>query len=380
MLDNILITATSTFGMEALVKKEINELGYEITEVKNGRITFKGDLKAAVEANLWLRTAERVLIKMGEFKAENFDQLYEGVKNLNWSDWLPINAEFPVSGKSIDSKLDSVPACQSVTKKAVVDSMKEKYNISWFEEDGAEFPIEVALYKDKAVLTIDTSGTGLHKRGYRKASVAAPLQETIAAGMIYLSRWDKDRILIDPFAGSGTIPIEAAMMAKNIAPGLIRDFAAEKWPIFQNGIWETVRKEAEEKINHSADVRLIMGYDNDPDSVSAARYNAKNAGVSDLIHFQEKDFKDFSTGRQYGYIICNPPYGERLSEREEVEELYRQMGEKLLSLETWSYYILSSHSNFEEIFGKNASKRRKLYNGGIECQYYQYYGPWPPRN
>ena len=380
MLDNILITATSTFGMEALVKKEINELGYEITEVKNGRITFKGDLKAAVEANLWLRTAERVLIKMGEFKAENFDQLYEGVKNLNWSDWLPINAEFPVSGKSIDSKLDSVPACQSVTKKAVVDSMKEKYNISWFEEDGAEFPIEVALYKDKAVLTIDTSGTGLHKRGYRKASVAAPLQETISAGMIYLSRWDRDRILIDPFAGSGTIPIEAAMMAKNIAPGLIRDFAAEKWPIFQNGIWETVRKEAEEKINHSADVRLIMGYDNDPDSVSAARYNAKNAGVSDLIHFQEKDFKDFSTGRQYGYIICNPPYGERLSEREEVEELYRQMGEKLLSLETWSYYILSSHSNFEEIFGKNASKRRKLYNGGIECQYYQYYGPWPPRN
>src|SRR6056297_1948777 len=366
--------------MEALVKKEINELGYEITEVKNGRITFKGDLKAAVEANLWLRTAERVLIKMGEFKAENFDQLYEGVKNLNWSDWLPINAEFPVSGKSIDSKLDSVPACQSVTKKAVVDSMKEKYNISWFEEDGAEFPIEVALYKDKAVLTIDTSGTGLHKRGYRKASVAAPLQETISAGMIYLSRWDRDRILIDPFAGSGTIPIEAAMMAKNIAPGLIRDFAAEKWPIFQNGIWETVRKEAEEKINHSADVRLIMGYDNDPDSVSAARYNAKNAGVSDLIHFQEKDFKDFSTGRQYGYIICNPPYGERLSEREEVEELYRQMGEKLLSLETWSYYILSSHSNFEEIFGKNASKRRKLYNGGIECQYYQYYGPWPPRN
>ncbi len=380
MLDNILITATSTFGMEALVKKEINELGYEITEVKNGRITFKGDLKAAVEANLWLRTAERVLIKMGEFKAENFDQLYEGVKNLNWSDWLPINAEFPVSGKSIDSKLDSVPACQSVTKKAVVDSMKEKYNISWFEEDGAEFPIEVALYKDKAVLTIDTSGTGLHKRGYRKASVAAPLQETISAGMIYLSRWDRDRILIDPFAGSGTIPIEAAMMAKNIAPGLNRDFAAEKWPIFQNGIWETVRKEAEEKINHSADVRLIMGYDNDPDSVSAARYNAKNAGVSDLIHFQEKDFKDFSTGRQYGYIICNPPYGERLSEREEVEELYRQMGEKLLSLETWSYYILSSHSNFEEIFGKNASKRRKLYNGGIECQYYQYYGPWPPRN
>jgi len=380
LLDNILITATSTFGMEALVKKEINELGYEITEVKNGRITFKGDLKAAVEANLWLRTAERVLIKMGEFKAENFDQLYEGVKNLNWSDWLPINAEFPVSGKSIDSKLDSVPACQSVTKKAVVDSMKEKYNISWFEEDGAEFPIEVALYKDKAVLTIDTSGTGLHKRGYRKASVAAPLQETISAGMIYLSRWDRDRILIDPFAGSGTIPIEAAMMAKNIAPGLNRDFAAEKWPIFQNGIWETVRKEAEEKINHSADVRLIMGYDNDPDSVSAARYNAKNAGVSDLIHFQEKDFKDFSTGRQYGYIICNPPYGERLSEREEVEELYRQMGEKLLSLETWSYYILSSHSNFEEIFGKNASKRRKLYNGGIECQYYQYYGPWPPRN
>ncbi|MGM0601730.1 MAG: THUMP domain-containing class I SAM-dependent RNA methyltransferase [Bacillota bacterium] len=379
-MDNISIIATSTFGMEALVKKEINKLGYEITDVKNGRITFSGDLKAVAEANLWLRTAERILIKMGEFEAKDFDQLYDGVKNLPWSKWLPRDAEFPVSGKSIDSKLDSVPACQSVTKKAVVDSMKETYNISWFEEDGSEFPIEVALYKDRAVLTIDTSGAGLHKRGYRKLSVTAPLQETIAAGMIYLSKWDKDRILIDPFVGSGTIPIEAAMKAKNIAPGLKRDFISEKWPIFNNEIWEKTREEAEEKIKSSADVRLIMGYDKDPDAVSAARFHAENAGVSDLIHFQEKDFKDFSTNRKYGYLISNPPYGERLSEREEVEKLYRQMGEKLLPLETWSYYILSSHSNFEDVFGKKASKRRKLYNGGIECQYYQYYGPWPPRN
>jgi putative N6-adenine-specific DNA methylase len=379
-LDNIEITAVSTFGMEALVKREINKLGYEIEEVKNGRITFTGDLKAVAEANLWLRTAERVLIRLTEFKAEDFDQLYDGVREIDWPEWLPEDAEFPVSGKSIDSQLSSVPTCQSIVKKAVVDSMKEEYGDKWFKEDGPLFPIEVALYKDSAVISIDTSGAGLHKRGYRSLSVTAPIQETIAAGMVYLSRWDKDRILIDPFCGSGTILIEAAMMAKNQAPGLKRTFISEDWPIFDNMTWAKARVEAKKAKKVDVEPRLIMGYDRDPEAISIARYHAKQAGVADLIHFQEQDFSDFSTNRKYGYIITNPPYGNRMSDQEEVEELYREMGEKFLPLETWSYYIITSHSKFEEIFGKEASKRRKLYNGGVETQYYQYYGPWPPKN
>ena len=379
-MDKIEIMATSTFGMEALVKKEINKLGYEIKEVKNGRITFEGDLEAIARANLWLRTAERVLVKLGEFDARDFDQLYDGVKNLDWPKWLPENAEFPVSGKSIDSKLSSVPTCQSVTKKAVVDSLKEEYGDKWFAEDGPLFPIEVALYKDTAVLSIDTSGAGLHKRGYRKLTTTAPIQETIAAGMVYLSRWDKDRILIDPFCGSGTILIEAAMMAKNQAPGLKRKFISEKWPIFDDFEWPKARVEAKKAKKINIEPRLIMGYDWDSEALSMARYHAKEAGVEDIIHFQEQEFSQFSTNRKYGYIITNPPYGERMGEKEEVEELYREMGEKFLELETWSYYIITSHSNFEELFGKEASKRRKLYNGGVETQYYQYYGPWPPKN
>jgi putative N6-adenine-specific DNA methylase len=379
-LDNIEITAVSTFGMEALVKREINKLGYEIKEVKNGRITFTGDLKAVAEANLWLRTAERLLIKLTEFEAVDFDQLYDGVREIDWPEWLPEDAEFPVSGKSIDSQLSSVPTCQSIVKKAVVDSMKEEYGDRWFKEDGPLFPIEVALYKDNAVISLNTSGAGLHKRGYRSLSVTAPIQETIAAGMVYLSRWDKDRILIDPFCGSGTILIEAAMMAKNQAPGLKRTFISEDWPIFDNMTWAKARVEAKKAKKTDVEPRLIMGYDRDPEAISIARYHAKQAGVADLIHFQEQDFSDFSTNRKYGYIITNPPYGKRMSDQEEVEELYREMGEKFLPLETWSYYIITSHSKFEEIFGKEASKRRKLYNGGVETQYYQYYGPWPPKN
>ncbi|SDC74494.1 THUMP domain-containing class I SAM-dependent RNA methyltransferase [Halanaerobium congolense] len=379
-MEKIELMATSTFGMEALVKKEINDLGYEITEVKNGRITFLGDLQAVARANLWLRTAERVLVKIGDFKADDFDQLYDGVKALNWPQWLPENAEFPVSAKSIDSKLSSVPTCQSVTKKAVVDRLKEEYGTDWFDENGPLYPIELALYKNRAILTIDSSGTGLHKRGYRDLSVTAPIQETTAAGMVYLSRWDQNRILIDPFCGSGTILIEAAMMAKNQAPGLKRKFNSEKWPIFDDFEWPRARVEAKKSKKINVEPRLIMGYDHDPEAISIARYHAKQAGVEDIIHFQEQEFKDFSTNRKYGYIITNPPYGQRMGEKEEVEELYRAMGEKFLELETWSYYIITSHSKFEEIFGKEASKRRKLYNGGVETQYYQYYGPWPPKN
>ncbi|ADO77139.1 THUMP domain-containing class I SAM-dependent RNA methyltransferase [Halanaerobium praevalens] len=379
-MQKIEIMATSTFGMEALVKKEVKKLGYEITEVKNGRVTFIGDLEAIARANLWLRTAERVLVKIGEFKARDFDQLYEGVKALDWPQWLPENAEFPVSAKSIDSKLSSVPTCQSVTKKAVVDNLKAEYGISWFDEDGPLYPIELALYKDRAILTIDSSGSGLHKRGYRELSVTAPIQETIAAGLVYLSRWDQDRILIDPFCGSGTILIEAAMMAKNQAPGLKRKFNSEKWPIFKDFEWPRARVEAKKAKKINVEPRLIMGYDYDPEAISIARYHAQQAGVEEIIHFQEQDFKEFSTNRKYGYVITNPPYGERMGEKEEVEDLYKLMGEKFLELETWSYYIITSHSKFEKVFGKEASKRRKLYNGGVETQYYQYYGPWPPKN
>lgn len=379
MEEEIELIATTTFGLEAIVKKEIKDLGYEITGVENGQVRFKGDLQALCKANLWLRTSERILLLIGEFEAVDFDQLYERTKALPWSRWLPEAAEFPVSGKSIKSQLHSVPTCQSIVKKAVVDNLKEKYHSQWFDEDGPRYQIQIALLKDRATLTIDTSGTGLHKRGYRKLTTDAPLQETIAAGMIYLSKWDPDRILIDPFCGSGTIPIETALMGLNIAPGLNRNFDAENWPQISSKLWTETREQARDLINRNIEPRLLMGTDIDDEVIDIARYHAREAGVEDFIHFQDKPFSQFSTNRKYGYIITNPPYGERMSSSKDVEQLYQEMGNNLLPLSTWSFYILSSHSDFEKLFGKKASKRRKLYNGGIECQYYQYYGPWPPK-
>ncbi len=373
------LIATSTFGLESLVKEEVKDLGYSLTEVRNGRIDYKGTLEAIARSNINLRCAERVLLKIGEFIATDFDELYEKTRDLPWANWLPKDAEFPVIGKSVSSKLYSVPACQSIVKKAIVDSLKRKYRQDWFKEDGPCYTIQVALLKDKVTLTIDTSGEGLHKRGYRQLSTEAPLQETLAAAMVKLSRWDGDRILIDPFSGSGTIAIEAAMLGKRMAPGLNRGFAAEKWPIIPLEIWDRAREEARSQIIPEFEPRLIMGTDIDDKVTGIARYHARKAGVEELIHFQNKAFSDFQTNRKYGYIITNPPYGERLSEKNVVENLYKEMGEKFLPLETWSFYILTSHSDFEVLFGKKASKRRKLYNGGIECQYYQYFGPWPPR-
>ena len=380
MEDNLRLIATTTFGLEGVVKEEVRDLGFKDMTVNNGEVRFSGNWKTLCKANMWLRCAERVLLQMGEFDAYDFDQLYEKTKALPWSELLPCNAEFPVQGSSVKSKLHSVPTCQSVVKKAIVDNMKEKYNREWFDEDGPLYQIKVSLYKDTATLTIDTSGSGLHKRGYRDLTTGAPLQETIAAGMIYLSRWKKDRILIDPFSGSGTIPIEAALMGKNIAPGLHRNFDAERWPNIPDSIWNDVRKEAEESIYRDKEPRLIMGTDIDKNVVGIARHHAQKAGVQDWIHFQKKSFSQFSSSRKYGYIITNPPYGERLSEKDEVEKLYKDMGKKLSSLDTWSFYILTSHQKFENLFGEKASKRRKLYNGGIKCHYYQYYGPWPPEN
>ncbi|MEC9489060.1 MAG: class I SAM-dependent RNA methyltransferase [Halanaerobium sp.] len=378
-MEKLELIATTTFGLEAVVRDEVSKLGYQNPAVKNGKVIFTGGLSAICRANLWLRSAERVLLKLGQFVATTFDELYDQTRALPWSDWLPKNAEFPVSGKSIKSTLHSVPTCQSIVKKAIVDNLQEHYGKSWFEEDGPLYRIQVEVRKDLVTLTIDTSGDGLHKRGYRDLATPAPLQETIAAGMIYLSRWAADRILIDPFCGSGTIPIEAALMGRNVAPGLYRGFAAEGWPIFSGKDWDRAREEASDLIKDDLEPRLLMGTDYDDNVVGIARHHADRAGVGDIIHFQAQPFSEFSTNRKYGYIITNPPYGERLSEREEVEGLYREMGQKLKQLDTWSYYILTSHGNFEDLFGKKASKRRKLYNGGIECQYYQYYGPWPPK-
>ena len=379
-MEKVDLIATTTFGLESVVKNEVKNLGYEINSVSNGKVEYSTDLKGICRSNLWLRSAERVLLKIGEFEAETFDELYELTKKLPWNRWLPEDAEFPVQGKSIKSTLHSVPTCQSIVKKAVVDNLKQKYNKSWFDEDGPLFQIQVSLLKDKATLTIDTSGQGLHKRGYREIGTEAPLQETIAAGMIYLSKWNSDRILIDPFCGSGTIPIEAALMGKNIAPGLLREFDAERWPVYSNNRqWTEAREEARDKIKDDLEPRLIMGTDKDPEVVDIALHHAEKAQVDEIVHLQKKSFSDFETSRKYGYIITNPPYGHRLDD-DEVEKLYKKMGEKFLPLETWSFYILTSHQNFENLFGEKASKRRKLYNGGIECHYYQYYGPWPPNS
>lgn len=373
------LTATTTFGLEGIVKEEVKNLGFKINHVENGQVCFQSDFAGLVKANLWLRCAERILIKVDEFYAVEFDQLYENTRKIPWEDWLPHNAEFPVIGKSVQSVLHSVPACQSIIKKAVVDKLKEKYKKNWFDENGPKYRIVFSIHKDRVILSIDSSGEGLHKRGYRDLSIAAPLQETLAAAMISLSRWDPDRILIDPFCGSGTILIETALICRNIAPGINRKFVSEQWPQIPEKTWENERNEAYSKIRNDLKPRLLMGMDRDNNLVKIARHHAERAGVSDLIHLQKNDFIDFQSSREYAYIITNPPYGERLSEKKEVEELYKLMGKKLLPLESWSFYIISSHKDFESLFGKKASKRRKLYNGGIECQFYQYYGPWPPR-
>lgn len=374
----IQLIATSAFGIEAVVGRELRKLGYDDQFIENGKVTFAGDESAICRANLWLRSADRILIKMGEFKALSFEELFQQTKALPWHEWIPEDGEFPVEGKSIDSKLFSVPDCQAIVKKAVVEKMKEKYKREWFEESGPRYRIEVSLLKDMATLTIDTSGTGLHKRGYRKLVSGAPLKETLASAMILISRWNADRVLIDPFCGSGTIPIEAALIGKNIAPGLKREFAAEMWPLIPKNLWNTAREEAHDLIKRDQELR-IQGSDINDEVMSLARYHAKQAGVESDIHLQRIPMADIRTRYKYGFIICNPPYGERLGEMKEVEKLYKQMGSVFASLDAWSYYVLTSHPSFEKHFGRRADKKRKLYNGRIQCNYYQYFGPPPPK-
>lgn len=372
------LIATATFGLEAVVAREIKELGYDQVTVENGRVIFQADELAVCRTNLWLRTADRVLIKMGGFKATSFEELFQQTKALPWGDWLPENANFPVQGKSVNSQLHSVPDCQAIVKKAIVENLKRKYHKEWFPEDGPKYTIEVALLKDEATLTIDTSGPGLHKRGYRKLSSDAPLKETLAAAMIQLAHWFPDRVLMDPFCGSGTIPIEAALIGLNIAPGMKRSFAAEQWPVIPKGLWQEAWEEALAVVETDRQLRII-GTDIDEKVLSLARYHSKLAGVENQIHFQKLPVSDVKTKSKYGYIICNPPYGERLGEIKEVEKLYREMGQVFANLDTWSYFVITSNSGFEKLFGRSATKRRKLYNGRIECQYYQYLGPRPPR-
>jgi len=366
------------FGLEAVLGRELKQLGYDDQFLENGRVTFTGKVEDICRCNLWLRTAERVLLKMGNFSAVSYEELFENTKALNWAEWLPKDAEFPVEVDSINSKLASVPDCQAIIKKAVVESLKKKYKVEWFPETGPRYKIIATIFKDWVTISIDTTGTGLHKRGYRKLVGRAPLRETLASGMILLSYWNKDRVLWDPFCGSGTIPVEAALIGKNIVPGLNRSFVSENWACIDNRSWKKAREEAYDMITPGQQLR-IFGTDIDNSQLKLARYHAEKAGVAKDIHFQKIDVKDISTRYKYGVFICNPPYGERLGERNEVAEIYRVMGKIFARFGTWSCYILSSDMKFEKYFGKKADRKRKLYNGMLKCNYYQYYGPPPPK-
>ncbi|HOJ78701.1 MAG TPA: class I SAM-dependent RNA methyltransferase [Bacillota bacterium] len=373
----IQLIATATFGLEAVVAREVSDLGYSDVKVENARVLFEADESAISRCNLWLRSADRVLIRIGEFGAQSFDELFERTKALPWEEWLPVDANFPVTGKSVKSKLFSVSDCQAIVKKAIVERLKKVYHKSWFDETGPQYKIEVALLKDNVTLTIDTTGPGLHKRGYRKLSAQAPLKETLAAAMINLSYWNHERVLIDPFCGSGTIPIEAALIGLNIAPGINRNFVSETWPQIPTAIWQQTRAEANDLIKRDRILKII-GTDIDEAVLSLARYHRKLANLNEQIHLQRLPLAELRSSYKYGCVICNPPYGERIGEVKEIEQLYRQMGRVFQQLDTWSIYVLTAHQNFEKIYGKKADRRRKLYNGRIECQFYQFYGPKPP--
>ncbi|HPS59129.1 MAG TPA: class I SAM-dependent RNA methyltransferase [Spirochaetota bacterium] len=371
------ITATCAFGIEAVVVDELRKIGFDKTSVENGRVNFQGDYISIIKSNLWLRCADRIYIKIAEFRAADWDELFDGTKAVRWEDIIPGNGMMHVVGRSVKSKLHSVPDCQSIVKKAVVEGMKRKYRQERFTEDGPVYKIEISILNDIATLSLDTSGNGLNRRGYRSQQGEAPLKETLAAALVYLSRWRPDRMLADPFCGSGTIPIEAAMIAANIAPGFKRSFAAESWPEIPAELWRMCR---EETLDLVIKVKPeIYAADINKDVYRYAVKNAENAGVSDMVLFQKKPLSEFSTRMEYGCIICNPPYGERLSEQREVENLYREMGKIFGKLETWSYFILTALDDFEKFFGKKATKNRKLYNGKIKTHLYQYFGPLPPR-
>jgi len=374
------LIATSAMGLEAIVGKEVKDLGYEC-KIENGKVTFEADELAVCRSNLWLRTADRIKIKIGEFKVKTFDELFEKTKALNWGDFLPENAEFPVIGKSVKSTLASVPDCQAIVKKAVVEKLKTHYKkTGWFSEDGPLYRIEVALLKDIATITLDASGSGLHKRGFRINQGGAPIKETLAAALVLLTRWTPDRPFVDPFCGSGTIPIEAALIGQNIAPGFNREFTSEKWGWIGKDKWDLARQEVEDKAKYDQPLD-IQGSDIDHRMVQIAEANAEEAGLRELITFKQMQVRDFTTTKEYGVIVGNPPYGERLGEKNAVEQMYKEMGQAFAPLDTWSIYMLTSNENFEQFYGKPATKKRKLFNGFIRTDYYQYWSSKrPPRN
>lgn len=374
------LIAPCHFGLESVLKREILDLGYEISKVEDGRVTFLGDAEAICRANIFLRTAERILLKVGEFRAVTFEELFEKTKALAWEAYVPANGKFWVTkAASVKSKLFSPSDIQSIMKKAMVERLKKVYHQEWFPEDGASYPVRVFLMKDVVTIGIDTSGVSLHKRGYRQLSSKAPITETLAAALIMLTPWRRDRILVDPFCGSGTFPIEAAMMAANIAPGMNRSFTAEQWTnLIPRKLWYESVEEASDLMEDQIEVD-IQGYDIDGDVVKAARQNAADAGVDHLIHFQQRPVSQLQHPKKYGFIITNPPYGERLEEREALPELYRTFGESFRRLEDWSAYMITSYDEAERYFGRKADKNRKIYNGMIKTYFYQFMGPKPPR-
>lgn len=372
------LIAPCHFGLEAVMKREIADLGYEVSQVEDGRVTFIGDAEAICRANIFLRTTERVLLKVGSFKAETFEELFQGTKAIEWERYIPQNGKFWVAkASSIKSKLFSPSDIQSIMKKAMVERMRSAYGISWFPEDGASYPLRVFLYKDMVTVAVDTSGESLHKRGYRTLTSKAPITETLAAALIMLTPWKADRILVDPFCGSGTFPIEAAMMAANMAPGMNREFLAEEWRnLISRKFWYEAVEEANDLIRTDADVD-IQGYDIDGEIIRAARANAKAAGVDHMIHFQQRPVSELSHPKKYGFLITNPPYGERIEDKKNLPELYRTIGERFAALDSWSAYIITAYEDTERYFGRKADRNRKIYNGMMKTYFYQFLGPKP---
>lgn len=368
------------FGLEAVMKKEILDLGYEVSQVEDGRVTFIGDAEAICRANIFLRTTERVLLKVGSFHAETFEDLFQGTRAIPWEEYLPKDAKFWVAkASSIKSKLFSPSDIQSIMKKAMVERMKKAYGIEWFPENGASFPLRVFLHKDTVTVALDTTGESLHKRGYRTLTSKAPITETLAAALIMLTPWKSDRILVDPFCGSGTFPIEAAMIAANMAPGMNREFLSEDWKhLIPRKCWYDAMDEADDLVDLSVQTD-IQGYDIDGDIVRAARANAKAAGVDELIHFQQRSVSDLSHPKKYGFLITNPPYGERIEDKKNLPELYKTIGERFAELDFWSAYIITAYEDTERYFGRKADKNRKIYNGMMKTYFYQFLGPKPPR-
>ena len=374
------LIAPCHFGLEAVLKKEILDLGYEISLVEDGRVTFIGDGEAICRSNVFLRTAERVLLKAGSFKAETFEELFQGTRNIPWEDFIPEDGKFWVAkASSIKSKLFSPSDIQSIMKKAMVERLKNRYGVTWFPENGASYPLRVFLYKDMVTVGIDTSGESLHKRGYRTLTSKAPITETLAAALILLTPWNRDRILVDPFCGSGTFPIEAAMMAAKMAPGMNRSFLAEGWRnVIKRKCWYEAMDEAGDLVEEDVEVD-IQGYDVDGDIVKAARSNAQSAGVDHMIHFQQRPVSALSHPKKYGFIISNPPYGERIEEKENLPALYKEIGERFAALDAWSMYLITSYEDAQKYIGRKADKNRKIYNGMLKTYFYQFMGPKPPR-